>query len=65
MESNFHFVNLNCCSLELHWNYTKKVDKKDSLDSYELYQREGENHFLTNYWSLKLFIKVKIQIKRQ
>ena len=44
----FEAKNITCCSLELHWEYNSK--EKDCIDSYTIYQKEGGNHYLTNYW---------------
>ena len=37
-----------CCSVELHWNYNSK--ENEVIKSYKIYQKEGGNHYLTNYW---------------
>ena len=50
MDINFYSENVGCCSLELHWNYSPKKEEKKKIDniSYELYQKEGGNHYITN-----------------
>ena len=44
----FESKNITCCSLELHWKYNSK--EKDCIYSYKVYQKEGGDHYLTNYW---------------
>ena len=46
----FECRNITCSYLELHWNY--KSDQ-NSIESYKIYQKEGGNHCLTNYWHIK------------
>jgi len=59
MKRDFHIENLTCCSLELHWNCIKNKNEKNSLESYELYQREGRENILTDFWNYKLIHKCK------
>ena len=46
----FECRNITCSYLELHWNY--KSDQ-NSIESYKIYQKEGGNHYLTNYLYFK------------
>ena len=46
----FECSNITCSYLELHWNY--KSDQ-NSIESYKIYQKEGGNHYLTNYLYFK------------
>ena len=41
MAEDFKYSKLTCCSVELHWNYKNN-------ESYEIYQKEGGDHFITN-----------------
>ena len=43
----FECSNITCSYLDLHWNY--KSDQ-NSIKSYKIYQKEGGDHYLTNYW---------------
>ena len=43
----FECTNITCSYLDLHWNY--KSDQ-NSIKSYKIYQKEGGDHYLTNYW---------------
>lgn len=42
----FEAKNINCFSLELNWSGCKS----NNVDSYKIYQKEGGNHYITNYW---------------
>lgn len=44
----FESRNVTCCSLELHWKFNSK--KKDCFDSFKIYQKEGGDHYLANWW---------------
>ena len=44
----FEVKNISCFSLELHWKFNSK--EKNCIDSYKIYQKEGGDHYLTNYW---------------
>ena len=43
MDINFGFKDLTCCSLELFWSYHS--EKKNEIESYELFQKEIEDGF--------------------
>ena len=43
MDINFGFKDLTCCSLELFWSYHS--EKKNEIESYELFQKETEDGF--------------------
>lgn len=46
-EINFKPENVSCFSLELHWSYNSK--EKNDIDNYKIYQKEGGDHYFTNY----------------
>ena len=57
MDINFTYKNLTCCSLELFWNYNSK--EKEDIESYELFQREGGDNFMTNFYYFESIYKGK------
>ena len=52
----FECTNITCSYLDLHWNY--KSDQ-NSIKSYKIYQKEGGDHYLTNYLYFKLVYEGK------
>ena len=50
----FECKNITCCSLELNWFY-----KSSTINSYKIYQKEGGNHYLTNYWYFQVIYEGK------
>jgi len=57
MDINFTYKNLTCCSLDLFWNYNSK--EKEDIESYELFQREGGDNFMTNFYYFESIYKGK------
>ena len=49
MDETFYADKISCFSLELYW----KKDNKSKDVSYEIYQREGEDNSITNFFNFK------------
>ena len=48
MEETFYIKSITCCTIELNWkDYNSEENDADSYE-YELYQKEGGDHFISN-----------------